>query len=160
MIEENVKNKELQKFLDKYNTPVKIYDDTLGEFTLNRKYNHFSKEIDWLGSPCYLSLEYDGEKSEKAFSYFKSIFESLEQWDRKLKEYAAKEFSEQDGELNNSAVSEKEFCERIFISEFNIDPDGYFNAYFNDDGIFGGRTVSVNGNVNRGFDCALIEELG
>lgn len=164
VVERDVSNAALADILAEYKKPVVIEDEQCGTFSLERQFSWFSGEVDWLGEDCNVSLETDeegGKTAEKALKSFHKIYEDLENWDQKFKEFAAEKLTdlandwlEEDGEVKE--ITKEDFAERIWISEMTITPDGNFEAYYFDDDLFWGHIIIVSGNITTGLEDAVI----
>lgn len=175
VLERNVSDPRLQEVLDAYNTPVELNDELCGKFMLDRQFEWFTREIDWCGEKATIYLECnddDPENASEALEHFKEIYSDLEEWDKKLREFAAEKLTDlandwqdddndyddedEDEEDDDESITEEDFAERICISEFSVDPEGDFTAYYNDDDMFWGHSIEINGNVNGEFEDANI----
>lgn len=170
VVEREVENPALSKILEKYKEVVVIEDGDCGTFTLERYFNWFEGTVDWLGEDCHVTLECDeenGTTADQALAQFKNIYANLKEWDQKFRAFAAEELTEnandwqdegyddEDGEAL-AAITEEFFAGRIVISEFSIDAEGDYEAYYDDDDMFWGHVIIVNGSVEGGIEDAYI----
>lgn len=173
VVERDIENPVLSQLLDKYKEVVAIEDKDCGTFTLERHFNWFTSMVDWLGKDCHVTLECDGENgttANQALSQFKKIYGSLREWDQKFRAFAAENLTEDandwqdegydDGEEENdeapAAITEETFAGRITISEFSIDAEGSYEVYYDDDDMFWGHVIIVDGSVDGGMEDAYI----
>lgn len=54
-------------------------------------------------------------------------------------------------------ITEKEFAQRIILTEFSISPGGRFTAWYEDDDMFWGHVVTVDGTLKKGLIGADIQ---
>lgn len=176
VVERGLHNAGLSAVLEEYKKPVFIEDGLCGKFELERAYNWFHAKVSWLGEECSVTLECDEEddrKADGALAAFREIYAGLEEWDRKFRTFAAGELTElanewqdeddyddcndgeEDGETAGS-ITEEIFSKRISISEFSIDAEGNYTAYYEDDDMFYGHVIVVEGNVKDGIRSADI----
>ena len=47
-------------------------------------------------------------------------------------------------------ITEEEFAQRILLTEVSVSPGGRFTAYYNDDDMFWGHVVTVDGILKKG----------
>ncbi len=190
----------LEKVLEEYQKVVELKDETCGSFTLDRLMDWFSTEMDWLGEKCDVHLQCDeeeGETAEKALAYFKEIYGSLQEWDKELRTFAAKQLTslandwladmmeeeedleedleemeecdeedaedldadaldEEDWNEELEEITEADFAKRIQITSLVMEPEGDYSVYYNDDDMFWGHSVIVEGNVETGMERAYI----
>lgn len=170
VVERNVQNPELSNILEKYLEVVTIVDKDCGTFTLERHFNWFAGMVEWMGEDCHVTLECDeenGETAEQALAQFKKIYGNLKEWDEKFRKFAAKglvedanewldEEYDDEEEEKTTAITEESFAERIWISEFNINEEGDYEAYYNDDDMFYGHVIIVEGSVDGEMEDAYI----
>ena len=98
---------ELQAVLDEYHKPVVIQDQVLGELTLDKDYDTFEGEIQWQEKNVLLSLEVNAESKPswtRARSAAKKMLADCENWDKAMRELAAKDLTE----LANNWLSQDE----------------------------------------------------
>lgn len=82
---------ELEALLDKLNTPLVIWDDKLGELTLERDAITFETVVSWLGEMVQLSLGFDDETEStcsQAAAAAKKMLADCERWDDALRGFA------------------------------------------------------------------------
>ena len=66
VVERDLHHPELDRILAEYQRSVEITDPLCGHFVLERNYDWFSAEVDWLGEECGVSLTCDEEGGETA----------------------------------------------------------------------------------------------
>ena len=149
IIRKNLKEPRLEAIRAKYLTPV-IIEDKAGIFRLNRRYDWFEGEIDWLGSSREVILDQDAgsDTAERALQTLHRFPEDAEQWDQTLRTFAARQLTElandwQGGETPE--ITEEEFAERIGAPKFHIDEEGDFEAEYDDGDMFYGHWIVVYG---------------
>lgn len=133
------------------------------EFELEREFDWFTAQVDWLDADCEIHLECDDDDNENAaaaLANFKKIYAAVEDWDAKMRALAAAGLTENandwqedcgDGDEPYQPLSEEDFARRISISSFHMYPDGSFSAYYNDDDMFFGHVIMVDGNLDGEF---------
>ncbi len=168
VLERDLHHPELDRILEEYQRIVEFTDDLCGHFTLERRFHWFRAEVDWLGSMCGVSLECDeeqGESAEHALAYFKQIYGNLQKWDKEYRDYAAKKLTKLandwlsdtgEDEEEPEPITEAGFAKRIGISELTMEPDGSYEVYYDDDDMFYGHVIIIDGNVDTGMEDAYI----
>ncbi len=153
VLKREVKEPQLERIRTEYLKPVSI-KDSLGEFKLDRKYNQFEGQIDWMGSMENVSLEKDKDEdtANLALKTLHMLTSDPVKWDRKLREYAAGELTELANdwreEEETPVIKKEEFAERIGSPSFSIDKEGDFEAVYNDDDMFAGHWIVVYGTAD------------
>lgn len=162
VLKREVKEPQLERIRTEYLKPVSI-KDSLGEFKLDRKYNQFEGQIDWMGSMENVSLEKDRDEdtANLALKTLHMLMSDPVKWDRKLREYAAGELTELANdwreEEGTQDIMKEEFAERIGSPSFSIDKEGDFEAVYNDDDMFAGHWIVVYGTADGMLTDANIE---
>jgi len=167
VLDSNVHNEELLDVLAEYRTPVKLSDETLGEFVLNKDLRFFEGNINWLGETVTAHLEVtidDKDTWAQALDVLRALFEQQEQRDAEFRTFAAKELIDSANEWREQEesedvleeLSEEEFIRRISLSSLVATPDGKYMAYYYDDNMFWGHTISVTGSIETGPESASI----
>ena len=166
--EREINNSRLEEVLKKYETPVFVVDQQLGEFEYNKELHFFEGYIDWLGceTSVYLdesTAEKEGHTADDALKTLHCLVERVEDWDKKLRKFAAKKLVElandwlQDSdEEEPESITEEDFAKRIEISELAIHENGEFEAYYYDDDMFWGHIIIIDGNIDGELADAYI----
>lgn len=139
ILDKKLKNEELEGAAALAKQPFVIHTEELGDFTMQRAgvYVEFSGQIMWLGKECEITLCPDAanvrtiDKSLEALKVFAS---SMDEWDRKVKDFAADELAEDDGMIyiytweseEGTPVSKEEFKRQLSLERINIEPSGNF----------------------------------
>lgn len=162
VLEENAENEQLLAVLEEFKRPVVIEDEVLGKLTLNKSFGTFEGDIYWLGEDVSVSLEVDAQNEETwpvAVGILKELFKQSEIKDSEFRSFAADELTElandwldDDGE----EISAGDFRKRISISELTVSHDGSFTAYYNDDDMFYGHIIMIEGSIAEGLTDAYI----
>ena len=161
---ESVPNAFLFGVLDKYKTPVTMHSDILGDFLLDKRYGgSWECRCDWLGREIYFSFydEYDDEGFKEVIKNAEQMWLDRENWDRKLREFAADEMTYLANDWGdnsvNGEITEEEFARRIQLQGIQILDEGNIDAWFDDGGFFGDHSVTVWGNIFKGLKSASLE---
>lgn len=166
VIETDVHEPRLDAVKEEFLQPV-VINNELGEFSLDKEYNSYSGEIDWLGEDVSVTIEGDDndEVTQRCFSHLSTMVKNTQDFDQKMRQFASEKLLEnaQEWQDDSDEVGELEpltnesFIARISLSELAItDDEGNFSAYFDDGDLFWGHVIIVDGNVNGDFDDAYI----
>lgn len=156
---------ELEHILEDVKKPVYYHDEILGEFTLEKSVKFFEKRTSWNGEECYLCFNWneDSPIMKSALETAHTLFKEENEWDRKIRMYAAEELVEfandwlqEDDEAEIEAITKEMFINSIKVTSIFVDPDGEFTIYFSDGDMFGGHCIIVDGNVSGVFSGAEI----
>lgn len=150
---------ELQVILEESKKPVTFSEEGLGTFTLNRYTERFEAEVDWLGTKISLNFEQD-ENRDDCIRNAKSLFSSQEEWNRKIREFAADELLEtarewaeetdEDEDEEENLLSREQFMERMKPSVVDVSADGAFDFWFDDGDMFYDHSIRVWGSLEKG----------
>lgn len=165
IVDDHVVDERLEKIRERISKPVVISDKILGEYTLDRHLSWFEGEIQRPEIECTVYLETDeedGETAEKSLKVLRDLYNDFENYDEKFRSYAAKELTElandwledEEDSEDIEEITEKDFAERIEISELTVSPDGDLTIYYNDDDMFWGHAIEVRANIDGTIDCA------
>lgn len=162
----DLEHPDLERIRTEYQRSVTFTDELCGRFELERSFDWFSGEVDWLGETCSVSLscdEEDGETADNALASFKQVYSNLQEWDEKFRAFTAKaltslanDWQKESEEEEPEPITEESFAKRIYIGEFSMEPDGNYTAYYGDDDMFWGHVILIEGNIETGIEQAYI----
>ena len=167
VLKRDCKDERLAKLLEKYKKPrtLTLSNGTMLDFC--RDYDWYSGYIDWLGGECGILIHADDEdfaNADEAVKFMERLIADKEQWDKKAREFAAKELTdlandwqEQSGEESQRPITRADFARRIGCPSVSVWNDGTIEFSYDDDGMFWGHIIVVNGSVDEGFSDANIE---
>ncbi|MCY8233438.1 DUF2262 domain-containing protein [Priestia endophytica] len=159
------KDNELEHLLEEAKKPVYYHDEILGEFTLEKGVKLFEKRTSWNDEECYLYFDWneDSPIMKSALETAHTLFNEQNEWDRKVRMYAAEELVELandwlqgDDEAEVEEITKEMFINCIKVTSISVDPYGDFTIYFSDGDMFGGHCIIVDGNVSGVFSGAEI----
>ena len=165
VLDNNVICPDLKKAWEDYNKPIVINDDVLGELTLNKEYEVFEGYINWDGKVISLMLEVDVDDNSTWDQISKSAKEmiiQLEQWDKKMREFSSKKLTvlanqwASDEKDIIAPITEDDFANRISISELVFSSDDAFSVMYDDDEMFWGHAIEVQGTLENGIESSNI----
>jgi hypothetical protein len=156
-LEEDVQHEELLAVLAEYRKPVKISDEALGEFELNKDLDLFNGTIDWLGKKIHVSLDVDPDSKAtwtKAKKVLRTLFDQQAQRDAEFRAFAAERLvglaNDWSQEEDAAPITQQDFAKRIRLSGLSVSSGGSFTAYYDDGDMFLGHAVTVSGSVRKG----------
>lgn len=150
----------LSEIKEAYLTPVTLSHDKLGDFKLNRRFSWFEGNITWRQEKALVYLEVDTEEQEtwhKALGNLSFIVEYQDRFDKEWREFSAKELTELANdwaEEETPTITEEEFAKRLEISSITIYSNGNYTIYYNDDDLFYGHSIEIDGNIEKGIEYA------
>ena len=162
VIEKDVKNPELEEILSEYKKPVIIGDDILGELVYDKKIKNFEGHILWIDKNINISLDIDKDNKSGITKVRKAMREMLsdnKRWDTDMRSYAAKKLLDLardwcESEEEAAKITEESFAKRITLRSISMTSGGSFTVCFNDDDIFAGHCIIVNGSLKKGITSA------
>lgn len=163
----NVKSPELEKILAKYNEPLTVEDDILGTLTLDKQYFELSTEIQFGNNEnVCISMDVDDEDKdswEEPINIARQLVQNAEKLDMDMRQFVAKALTHNANDWQDNLdedlpeITQEQFAERIALESIHVDEDGDYTAYYDDDNMFCGHIVVVDGNIETGFESSYIE---
>lgn len=164
VLEKDVPCHPLEDTWREYTKPVVLEDKVLGTLTLNREFSTLDGVCKWMRNEIRISLDVEVEKKAswtRARNVMKKLLADQESWDKSLRAMAAHKLTplanewladndQSDRDPENNPITEDEFARRIRITEFSVSPGGRFTAWFEDDDLFWGHVVTVDGTLKKG----------
>ena len=91
----------------------------------------------------------------------KKLLAEQEAWDKSLRAMPAQKLTTQanewladndqtDRDPEKDPITEDEFARRILLTEFTVSPGGRFTAWYEDDDMFWGHVITVDGTLKKG----------
>ena len=167
VLEENACDERLLDILTEYRKPVVVNDKELGEFVLNKQYDQFEGQVDWLGEEVFVVLEVSADNRAtwtKALNALRKLVADQEAKDQEFKAFAAmrltalaNDWRQQEEGKDAAEITREEFAGRIGLSELSLTSGGKYIAWYNDDDMFFGHVITVYGSLNKGVETANIE---
>ena len=164
VLEEDVSCPALDDIWAEYIKPIVIEDEALGTITLDREMSTFDGTCKWMGKEVRISLDVEIEKKAswtRVTNVMKKLLADQEVWDKSLRTMAAQKLTAQanewladndqtDRDPETDPITEDEFARRILLTEFTVSPGGRFTAWYEDDDMFWGHVVMVDGTLKKG----------
>lgn len=164
VLEKDVPCQPLEDTWREYTKPVVLEDEVLGTLTLNREFSTLDGVCKWMCNEIRISLDVEVEKKAswtRARNVMKKLLADQESWDKSLRAMAAHKLTplanewladnaQSDRDPENKPITENEFARRIRITEFSVSSGGRFTAWFEDDDLFWGHVVTVDGTLKKG----------
>ena len=171
VLEEGIPCPALEELWAEYTKPVLLKDEVLGTLTLDREMSYFSGTCQWMGKEVQISLDVEIEKKAswtRVTNVMKKLLADQEVWDKSLRTMAAQKLTAQanewladndqtDRDPEKDPITEDEFARRIRLTEFTGSPGGRFTAWFEDDDMFWGHVITVDGTLKKGAVDADIQ---
>lgn len=166
IVERDVKNAELEAVAEDYRQEVSVESKRLGKLVYDKDYSTYKGRAEWCGETANILLDVGGtDDVQAAVKLLEKFFAKSRAWDKKFRRFAAKELTglandwkDSDEALDDTpAITEKEFAKRIHSPDITMDSKGNFTVYYEDDDMFWGHVVTVDGNVKTGIASAQME---
>jgi len=155
---------ELKALLEEQKKPVKLEAEGLGTFTLNRALGWYDASVEWLGEEISLNLDQNEETLAAAQETAKVLMAAQEDWDQRVRAFAAGQLLEQVNGLLQSEDDEAGlYTAETLAEQFQIDsilagPEGAFEFWFSDDDLFLAHPVHVAGTLEQGPTLAEMDD--
>ena len=155
---------ELKALLEERKKPVKLEVEGLGTFTLNRALGWYDTSVEWMGEEISLNLDQNEETLTSAQETAKALMNTQEDWDARVRTFAAEQLLEQVNELLQSEDDKAElYTLETLAKQFQIDSilagaEGAFEFWFSDDDLFLAHPVHVTGTLDQGPALAEMDD--
>lgn len=155
---------ELKALLEEQKKPVTLEVEELGTFTLNRSLGWYDATVEWMGIELSLNMDQNEETLPAAQETAKVLMAGQEDWDTRVRAFAAKELLDRVNTLLQEEGEEQELytCETLaeqFIPDsILVGPDGTFEFWFSDDDLFLAHPVHVTGTLEQGPTLAEMDD--
>ena len=164
VLEEGVPCPALEEIWAEYTKPILLEDEVLGILTLDREMSTFDGICKWMGKEVRISLDVELEKKAswtRVTNVMKKLVADQESWDKSLRAMAAQKLTplanewladndQTDRDSEKDPITEDEFARRILLTEFTVSPGGRFTAWYEDDDMFWGHVIAVDGTLKKG----------
>ncbi len=164
VLEEGVPCPALEEIWAEYTKPILLHDEVLGTLTLDREMSTFDGTCRWMGKEVRISLDVDIENKAswtRVRNVMKKLVEDQAPWDKSLRAMAAQKLTalanewladddQTDRDPEKDPITEEEFARRILFTEFSVSPGGRFTAWYEDDDMFWGHVITVDGTLKKG----------
>ena len=119
-------------------------------------WRHCSKAV------SYTHLDvYKRQSWTRTRTVMKKLLADQEVWDKSLRTLAAQKLTtlanewladndQTDRNPKKDPITEEEFARRILLTEFTVSPGGSFTAWYEDDDMFWGHVITVEGTLKKG----------
>ncbi len=164
VLEKGVPCPALEEIWAEYTKPILLEDEVLGTLTLDREMSIFEGTCKWMGKEVRISLDVEIEKKAswtRVTNVMKKLVADQETWDKSLRTLAARKLTalanewladndQTDRDPEKDPITEDEFARRILLTEFTVSPGGRFTAWYEDDDMFWGHVITVDGTLKKG----------
>lgn len=151
---------DLKAILEERKKPVTLDGGDLGTFTLNRAGGWFGADLDWNGVASNLIFA-SGEEAAPCLETARTLLSDAAGWDEKIRSYASEVLFPQVlplAEEGGEELTREELAQQLDPDFLMVHPDGSFELWYGDGGIFWGRSIKVTGTLSDGITEALLEE--
>ena len=140
-----LKDDRFEPFRQEYLKPV-VIENSLGSFTLDRRYDWYEGEIDYLGKACsvMLNVAEGSTDASAALAKLEELCADLPSVDHAARAYAADEMLENASDWCEEELTREEFMERMDNPCITIATDGSVGFMFDDGGMFAGHVITVD----------------
>ena len=159
VLEEGIPCPALEELWAEYTKPVLLEDEVLGTLTLDRELSTFDGICSWMGKDIRISLDVDIENHAswtRTRNVMKKLLAEQETWDKSLRALAAQKLTAQanewlaDNDQTDRNPEQAPITRRILLTEFSVSPGGRFTAWYEDDDMFWGHVITVDGTLKKG----------
>lgn len=140
----------------------KVETDFIGTLKLNKTKTTFSAKGKWTDKKVTLvfSVDDNGE-IKQGLQAAKALWNAQQEWDNKIKTFAAKELlmlkNEDWLDEDKKKLTATQFKNRMPLGSICFYEDGGFQFFFDDGNLFNGHTIQVAGSIDDGLTQALFQ---
>ena len=166
MIEEFIdfdpKDAALKQFAADLQNPVVRHEPPFGELLLDRRVGWFCGEATWLKAPLKVQLAIDDACScDASLQLARTLWENQALWEQRVKDKVVEELLQikNDHWLDEgqSPLAAQTFRGNLSFESLTTKPDGTFEFWCNDNDMFWGHAISVEGTLQRGITRVTLE---
>ncbi len=145
-----------------------ITDEILDEMTFDESLDIIEGEVAINGQKIDFGISVDdiNDKAtvDRLIGEFKQFLSEFDRWDSEIRAFAAKALTENANDwLQDSLdegeefveITEEQFAERMILNSIGFDDDG-FEMFYDDDDMFWGHCILVDGTLENGIKEAYI----
>ncbi|MDO5119565.1 MAG: DUF2262 domain-containing protein [Coriobacteriales bacterium] len=153
-----LKDERFEPFREEYLKPV-VIENSLGTFTLDRRYDWYEGSIDYLGKTCtvMLTVEEGSTDATASLAKLEELCVDLSSVDHAARAYAADQMLENASDWCEEELTREQFIERMDYPSITIEHDGSVGFMFDDGGMFAGHVIVVDMAADGSFERADIE---
>jgi len=150
---------DLKAILEEQKKPLTLDTEDLGTFTLNRMYDLFQGETDWLEESVILGFSHE-EESDRCLDTARTLLADAADWDEKIRRLAADRLLDKVNEMaaeDEDPVEREEFMTRIALDSIVVTENGGFQFFFSEEELLWGNMIQVSGTLDEGPTDAQME---
>jgi hypothetical protein len=142
--------------------PVVRHEPPFGELLLERSVGWFRGEATWLQTPLRVQLAIDdGCSCDASLRLARTLWEDQALWEQRVKDKVVEELLQikNDHWLDEgqSPLAAETFRGNLSFESLTTKPDGTFEFWCNDNDMFWGHAITVEGTLERGITSVTLE---
>lgn len=150
------KDKELDEALTSYKQPVVMKHPIFGKLLLDKTVDWFEGKANWMGLEIKINLALDEDGDSKgSVDTATIIFSECAEWSMKVNEYAISELLKLKNESwlqeNQAELLPIDFLKAMRLESVTFYPEGDFEFWHNDGGLFWGHSILISGSIQEGL---------
>jgi len=148
-------SQELTLLAEQLRKPVIVSTELFGDLVLDRSVDWFEGEADWNGTRVRINLETSEDGTmDGALETAQALWKDQDTWKKRMDEYAVEELLP----LKNDAwlmhgepeLTRQDFLARMKLDSITVRPDGDFDFWHDDGGLFWGHSIQSSGDLEAG----------
>lgn len=152
---------EFQAIAEQILKPVVFESPELGLLRLNRSIEIYEGSLIWCGEWIdVMTPARELKPTSQAQVTAEALLASQQTWHERVLRHAAEEllpgWAEDWREEDEPEISKNEFMKRLTLTSIQFTENGRFEFWFNDDDLFGGHAIVVEGNLQTGPTSSYI----
>ncbi|MEE1672479.1 DUF2262 domain-containing protein [Agarivorans aestuarii] len=153
---------DLDAALEKFKEPVEVTHKEFGDFILDKSVDWFEGNVSWVGKSIRVSVSIDEDNGspEGGFKTIEALHRDASRWSKKITKYAVSELLELKNDIwlmeGQQELTAKNFVDSMQLESIAVYPDGEFEFWHNDGGLFWGHSILISGSLSDGPNDADI----
>ena len=152
------KCRELEDMYEEFIKPVIVQHEILGELTLDKEIYALNGKVPFNGSNISVSVfvkEGKEKNWQKNINHLADFYSAFENTDKLAKELVSNKLYKLACDYNENGITRENIAERITVSQITM-INSQVEIDYDDDEIFGGHSIVVEGSVKSGLKKAYI----
>lgn len=162
VLEERIKSKELVEYHERIKREVKIHNDILGDFVLNRRLSIFEAIIEHKRKHFEMTFHWDKNYTDsdiaKMIKYLENMYKNIDLIEKNAVEFGVNQIigtlNEHLKQLGKRKTTAKAYGKKLVLQSININIEGNYEIWFKEGAGNYGNNVTVYGSINGRFERA------
>jgi len=151
---------DLKAMQEEQKKPVTLTSEEFGVFTLVRTLGWFDTDAEWCGESVRLTFD-QAQDAQACLDTAHQLFAQAEDWDEKVISFTCSQLLSQLNQLaaegDEEELTQDELAAQLIPDSILVSPQGGFEFWYGDGGVFWGKSICVSGTLSDGVTQARLE---